>query len=114
MRANGGHGHADALAIDLAVGGRTLLVDAGTYTYHESEELRDYFRSTIAHNTLMIDEKSQSETGAKFNWKNKANANLNSWISQDRFDFFEGSHDGYERFTDAPADAHAKYFVLEK
>ncbi len=110
---NGGHGHADALAIDLAVGGRTTLVDAGTYTYHESQELRDYFRSTISHNTLMIDEKSQSETGAKFSWKNKAAAQLNSWISQDRFDFFEGSHDGYERFTDSPAD-HTRSILFLK
>ena len=101
---SGGHGHADALAIDLAVAGETMLVDAGTYTYHESEEMRDLFRSTISHNTLMIDEKSQSEPGLKFNWKSKANANLKSWISQDRFDFFEGSHDGYERFPDSPAE----------
>ncbi len=100
---NGGHGHADALAINLAVGGKTTLVDAGTYTYHESEELRDLFRSTVSHNTLTIDEKSQSETGAKFNWKTRANAKFNTWISQDKFDFFEGSHDGYERLTDAPA-----------
>ncbi len=100
---SGGHGHADALAIDLAVAGETMLVDAGTYTYHESEEMRDYFRTTISHNTLMIDEQSQSETGSKFNWKSKADAKFDSWISQDRFDFFEGSHDGYERLKDAPA-----------
>ena len=111
--ASGGHGHADTLAIDLAVGGRTTLVDAGTYTYHESEKTRDFFRSTISHNTLMIDEKSQSETGSKFNWKSKANADLNSWISQDRFDFFEGSHYGYERFTDSPA-AHTRSILFLK
>jgi hypothetical protein len=110
---SGGHSHADALSIDLAVGGESLLVDAGTYTYHESKELRDYFRSTIAHNTLQIDEQSQSEPGAKFNWKMSANIQLNSWISQDRFDFFEGSHDGYERFFDAQA-AHTRSLLFLK
>lgn len=110
---NGGHAHADALSIDLALGGESLLVDAGTYTYHESKELRDFFRSTVAHNTLMIDEQSQSETGAKFNWKTKADTQLNSWISQDRFDFFEGSHDGYERFSDAPA-THTRSLLFLK
>jgi hypothetical protein len=96
---SGGHGHADALSINLAVSGRTMLVDAGTYTYHESEQMRDAFRSTEAHNTLTIDDESQSEMNGKFSWKTKANANLKNWISQPRFDFFEGSHDGYERLA---------------
>ena len=110
---SGGHGHADALSIDLAVGGKTMLVDAGTYTYHESAEIRDYFRSTAAHNTLMIDEKSQSETGRAFSWKSKANVEVKSCLSQDRFDFFEGSHDGYERFADAPA-THTRSILFLK
>ncbi len=98
-----GHAHADALAIDLAIGGRSVLADAGTYTYHETKELRDYFRSTEAHNTLVIDEKSSSEPADKFGWLTKAEAKPGSWISHDRFDFFEGSHDGYRRLKNSPA-----------
>ena len=94
---SGGHGHADALSINLSVGGQTVLTDAGTYSYHESEDVRDYFRASETHNTLTIDGKSQSETNGKFSWKTKANAKLQKWFSQPRFDFFEGSHDGYER-----------------
>lgn len=109
----GGHSHADTLAIDLAVEGKTMLVDAGTYTYHESEELRNYFRSTMAHNTLSINNESSSEPGAKFNWKSMAKANLHSWISQDRFDFFEGSHDGYERLPKDGA-AHERSILFLK
>ncbi len=100
---SGGHGHADALAINLAVGGRTMLVDSGTYTYHESAEARDYFRSTGAHNTLTIDGESQSEPDGKFSWLTRANTDVKKWIAQTRFDFFEGSHDGYERLRSAPA-----------
>ena len=96
---SGGHGHADALAINLAVGGRTVLTDAGTYSYHESDDTRDYFRSSEAHNTLTIDGASQSSTNGKFSWKTRANADLRKWISQPRFDFFEGSHDGYQRLS---------------
>ena len=73
----GGHGHADTLAIELAIRGKTVLVDSGTYTYHESRELRNYFRSTTAHNTLVIDDKSRhSEPGDKFSWKTKAEAKI--------------------------------------
>ena len=116
LGANGsaGHGHADALAIDLSVGGKRLLVDAGTYSYHESEDARNRFRSTEAHNTLTIDGKSQSEPGGKFGWQTKANAKLNEWISQERFDFFEGAHDGYERFETAGAAAHTRSVLFLK
>jgi hypothetical protein len=106
---SGGHGHSDALAIELAVGGKTLLVDSGTYTYHESKEMRDFFRTTVAHNTLMIDEKSQSEPGEKFSWKTRAKVSVDARISEDRFDFFEGSHKGYERLPDA---AHHRRSIL--
>lgn len=110
---SGGHAHADVLAIDLAVGGHTMLADAGTYTYHATKELRDYFRSSEAHNTLTIDEKSSSETGEKFSWKTKAEAKINSWISQARFDFFEGSHDGYQRLKNSPA-THTRSILFLK
>ena len=100
---DGAHGHADALAVEVALGGRTLLVDSGTYTYHESMELRNYFRSTAAHNTLTIDKQSSSEPGGKFDWLTKAETKITSWVSEDRFDYFEGSHNGYERFAENPA-----------
>ena len=98
----GGHGHADALSIVLAVGGKSVLTDSGTFGYHESAAVRDYFRGSEAHNTLTIDDEAQSEPGGKFGWKTKANAKLKNWFSQPRFDFFEGVHDGYERLS-APA-----------
>src|SRR5256714_11922732 len=44
--ANCGHAHADALAIELAACGRTLLVDPGTFTYTGGKELREWFRSS--------------------------------------------------------------------
>ena len=85
---SGGHGHADTLAIELAVQGKTVLVDSGTYTYHESRELRNYFRSTTAHNTLVIDKISSSEPGDKFSWKTKAEAKIDSLISPGQVRFF--------------------------
>lgn len=100
---NCAHSHADALAIDVAVGGRTLLVDPGTYTYHESKEWRDFFRSTSAHNTLSIDNRSSSEPNGKFNWHSIAEATPKSWISEDRFDYFEGSQNGYHRLETGAA-----------
>ncbi|QQS33833.1 MAG: alginate lyase family protein [Acidobacteriota bacterium] len=97
---SGGHGHADTLSITAALNGKCILVDPGTYTYHESKEMRDLFRSTAAHNTLTVDGRSSSEPGSTFGWHSRANATAEKWISQPRFDLFEGSHDGYRRLDD--------------
>ena len=90
-----GHAHADALSFDLAARGRTLLVDSGTYTYTGSQEMRDHFRSSGAHNVLVIDGESSSVPDGPFSWKETADASLISWRSDVRFDFLQGTHDGY-------------------
>ncbi len=107
----GGHGHADALSIEMAMHGRNLLVDSGTYTYHESREMRDYFRSTTAHNTLVIDNVSSSVPGATFGWKTQAQTQLKTWLQQDRFDLFEGSHNGYERLEQPATHSRSILFL---
>lgn len=55
-----GHGHCDCLSFELAINGTPLFVNAGTYQYQGS--LRQYFRSTSAHNTAMIDNVQQAQT----------------------------------------------------
>jgi hypothetical protein len=96
---NYGHAHADALSVEVAARGRTVLVDAGTYTYTGSARMRDYFRSSAAHNTLTVDGESSSVPAGPFRWGSVARSTLKTWLSHARFDFFEGSHDGYERLA---------------
>jgi hypothetical protein len=100
---NCGHAHADALSFELAARGRMLLVDSGTYTYTGSQELRDYFRSSAAHNTLTIEGESSSVPGGPFSWKQSTHASAIAWRTGARFDYFAGAHDGYMRFENAPA-----------
>ena len=99
---NYGHAHADALAFDLTACGRTLLVDPGTYTYTGSAKMRDQFRASAAHNALTVDGESSSVPDGPFKWRHIAHARTRAWTSHERFDFFEGDHDGYMRLT-APA-----------
>ena len=94
-QANCGHAHADALAFELAANGRTLLVDPGTYTYTGTKELRDWFRSSAAHNTLTVEGRSSSVSAGPFSWKTIAGSECLAWISRDRFDYVAGTHDGY-------------------
>ena len=60
------HGHADALAFTLSIGGLEFLIDPGTYAYHTQGPWRQYFRGTAAHSTLRVDGKDQSQFGGNF------------------------------------------------
>lgn len=94
------HGHADALAILLSLGGEEFLVDPGTYTYRAESGWRDYFRSTAAHNTLSIDDCDQSVIGGNFMWLKKARARLLAHSAEGVLQSVEGEHDGYARLAD--------------
>ena len=70
------HAHADALAIELRVNDVDVLADPGTYCYHGEREWRDYFRSTIGHNTLELLSQDQSISGGPFLWTTHAQSKL--------------------------------------
>lgn len=108
---NCGHAHADALSIEVAALGATVLVDPGTFTYTGSAELRDLFRSTAMHNTLTIDGLSSSAPAGPFKWKHVADCTLRCWHDHPSFTFFEGSHDGYERLSDSATHTRAVLFA---
>lgn len=94
------HGHADALAFTLSVGGHEILIDPGTYAYHTQKKWRDYFRSTSAHNTVRVDELDQSVIGGNFMWLKHAKAWCERWESDAGRDYFIGAHDGYQQLPD--------------
>jgi heparinase II/III-like protein len=97
--ANCGHAHADALAIDVAAHGRPLLVDPGTFTYTGGKEMRDWFRSSVAHNTLTVDGQSSSISADTFSWNTITAGERVSWIDQPRFTYVAGRHRGFEELS---------------
>ena len=106
------HGHADALAFTLSVGGKEFLIDPGTYTYHTQDAWRRYFRGTAAHNTVRIDGLDQSQPGGNFMWLRKAAAGCSLWRPSPERDVFEGWHDGYARLPDPVT--HRRRITLDK
>ena len=109
--ANCGHAHADALSFDLAVNGRRVLVDPGTYTYTGSQEMRDWFRSSFAHNTLTVDNESSSLSDGPFSWKTIARSECSSWISHERFDYVVAAHDGFNSLADPATHTRSILFL---
>jgi hypothetical protein len=92
---NGGHAHADALAITLILGGRPFLVDPGTSTYTVDARIRDMLRSSMSHNTVTLDGRSQAIPSGPFNWRTRADGHLSGCRHNPAFDWAEASHDGY-------------------
>jgi len=96
--ANSGHGHTDALAIQVSLDRQPLLVDSGTFSYMSEE--RDMFRGTAAHNTMRVDGLDQAVPEGPFAWSAIPAVKAEKWIAGETFSLFAGSHNGYARLSD--------------
>jgi hypothetical protein len=108
------HAHADALAVEVRLGGRTILSDPGTFCYHTRPQWREYFRSTLAHNTLEIAGRSQSVSGGPFNWLWHADGRVVAVDGLDEGDIAEwlGEHGGYASLS--PPAVHRRRVRLDR
>lgn len=103
----GWHQHFDTLQVILYAYGRTLMPDAGAYTY--SQPQRDPFQATHRHSTITIDGQNQNTSPAK----------LHCRFSSDALSFIDGSHRGYKDVVHRrqvlfarPADKLPAYIVV--
>ena len=96
---NGGHAHSDALSIVLTIEGRPVLVDPGTGLYTIDPAVRDRFRGTAMHNTVLVDGRPQAEPRGAFHWATTTDAACTAWKTRPGFDYAEGRHEGYEGVT---------------
>lgn len=108
------HGHADALSFILNAHDRPYFIDTGTYTYIADNPYRNYFRSTRAHNTIVIDGKDQSQTAGPFLWTQKADSFVEQWVSNEHCDEVAGNHNGYHRLQDPVTHRRAIKFDKEQ
>ena len=105
------HQHEDKLNIDVSAFGRDFITDGGKGLYIP-DKWRNYFLSTSAHNTILID--GQGQLRIPYNETHRVEAPLkNSWYSDDDLDFASGSYsDGYgaERIP----VTHSRYVLFKK
>ena len=94
-----GHTHADALSVQLALGGRTLLTDPGTAAYVDGNGDREWFRGTSAHNTVQVDSLDQAEPVGPFAWQNLPTVSVDRWATGETFDLLVASYSGYSLLT---------------
>ena len=108
---SGGHGHADLLSLQCSIFGEPCLVDAGTYSYSGESHWRDFFRSSAAHSTVIVDGVSQAEPAGAFGWKGQPRVRLREWHSTPEFDFIDAEHDAYLSLADPVVHRRRLIFV---
>jgi hypothetical protein len=89
------HAHCDVLSYELALGGRRVIIDAGTYE-HAAGPRRRYSRSTAAHNTVAVDGEEQLEFYRVYEvaWRARPIAPALRATGNGGWQF-TGAHDGY-------------------
>lgn len=102
-----GHGHADLFSFELSLQGTRVVVDSGVSTY-ETGPMRDYCRSTRAHNTVEIEGEDQVELWAAFRVGRRCRPREVEWKAREDGFELSGRHDGYRRLPGRPT--HARTF----
>ncbi len=108
---NASHGHADALSVNVKLGGRWILGDPGTGAYTAQGKIRDSFRGTAAHNTVLVDGLNQSDSLDIFKWLKPVPVRVLDLCTSPDYDYALACHQGYHRLRDPVAHYRAVLFV---
>jgi hypothetical protein len=93
------HAHADALQVTISHAGVQVIGDPGTGSYQASPDVRDAFRGTGFHATVMVEGRNQGDAAGPFLWSRVPVANVEN-VDLGRRSAV-ASHDGYRRLTQA-------------
>lgn len=99
-----GHAHSDTFNFELHIDGKPIIIDTGLSTY-ETNARRTTERSTAAHNTVMIEDKEQSEVWGGFRVANRAKI----IDLKDTANTFTASHNGYQSI----GAIHTRTFIFD-
>lgn len=109
----GNHKHNDIFSFELAVSGVAVVVDPGSFLYTSDRTWRDHFRSTAAHNTLVVDDREQNEFTGPFGMATNACVEVGTWRTTSDVDVLEAEHTGYERLQDPVRHRRSVVFAKE-
>ncbi|MBF0276391.1 MAG: alginate lyase family protein [SAR324 cluster bacterium] len=90
------HSHADIFSYELSIHKLLFVVDSGVYEY-PSGKMRDYVRSTRAHNTVCVDGTDQAECWKSFRVARRFRPYDISFLAEGTSSRFEGFFNGYAK-----------------
>jgi hypothetical protein len=92
------HGHADALAVTLAVDGADVIGDPGAASYYGHPDWRRVHRGTRVHGCVEVDGLDQSVIAGPFMWSKRAEVRCHAIDLESGI--VDAEHDGYRRLPD--------------
>ena len=107
------HSHADVFSYELSIQGLQFIVDSGVYEYQKGP-MRDYVRSTRAHNTVCIDEMDQVECWDSFRVGRRWAPDNIVFASKGMQSRFDGLYSGYAHLIGDQITHQRKVMVDEK
>ena len=115
-KALSGHKHNSRLSFELFANDKSFIVDPGAYIYTADKELRNLFRSTRYHNTVVVDgeEQNRFDEDELFSMERDAAVKVNRWLVTDNYDFLDAEHNGYVRLKNPVVHRRQIYFNKQK
>ncbi len=92
------HAHCDLLNLEASVNGQRWFVDSGNYFY-EAGSMRQYCRSSLAHNVLTVDGENQCDIYSKFRMGRRGRITSRTSGHLEGFQWARASHDGYRHLA---------------
>jgi len=82
-----GHKHNSRLSFELFAGDKSFIIDPGTYIYTADKEMRNLFRSTKYHNTVVVDGEEQNRFAEDelFGMNLDAAVKVNGWVVAENY-----------------------------
>jgi hypothetical protein len=110
----GPHKHNDWLSFELCVNGQPIIIDPGTYCYTGDIQARRQFRSTVSHNTVVVDRTEQIPIhDCDFGLMSPVGeSRVLLWESNEEVVLLEAEHTGYTRLTHSVL--HRRRFLVDK
>ena len=88
---------ADQLHVDIWSGGRNIAVDAGSYNYNRNAKVHNWFRGSLSHNTVIVDETDQMVPHRTFKYLNWSKGFFKEICFDTGHSAVLGVHQGYGR-----------------
>ena len=115
-KAPSGHKHNSRLSFELFAYDKSFIIDPGAYIYTADKEMRNLFRSTMYHNTVVVDgeEQNRFDENELFAMGLDAAVKVNKWLVTEEHDFLDAEHNGYARLKNPVVHRRQIYFNKEK
>lgn len=114
-KAPSGHKHNSRLSFELFAYNKSFIIDPGAYIYTANKEMRNLFRSTRYHNTVVVDgeEQNRFDEDKLFSIGCDATVKVNRWVVTEKYDFLDADHNGYARLKNPAIHRRQIYFYKE-